>query len=255
MPAANTLEFSKAEDVLFSELVAQTISTLRLSRGRRSPEEAMRFSLSDYISGQADMSCDQEVHTMLEFVEIIDSQVKCRLNSDDLPKHLANGSRFGVDLLWLFECFLSVMTEWHPDGWNHALFSSEPFGVSAELTKLMQAFVEAGYLIQLGSLYQWTAKAKSVLGLEYWGYATDRGLDARKEAMKIFKSVPDHWQKRFEKPRKDWSLDDWREMQDALSNHWYNDQWNDSPVRGSRERVYMRNAMHQRILLMLELSS
>ena len=250
MSANCPLAFSAAEEGLFSELVVQTITALRLDRGRRSPAQAARFAIGDFVGGQSDMSCDQQIYVMLECAEIIDHQLHFKLTDDALPAHLANGARFGVDLLWAFEGFLNTTAEWHPDGWEHPLFSYDPFEMPPELISLGDAFAEAGYLSRTKARYRWTTKAKPTLGLICWGYTTERGLETRHELKRIFASLPDQLKDRITTDR---SCNLHAELEDVLSNHWYNDQWNDGPVRGSRDRVHLRGEMNERASIILTL--
>lgn len=244
MTAPTTLKFSAAEDALFGELVVVTITALR----------SAKFSVGEYVGGQADMSCDQQIHTMLEYAEIIDSKLSYRLSSQDLRKHLVNASRFGITLDWLLECFFLTLREHHVLGWDNPLFSYDPFKTPETFAELISALTEAGYVKQSNGANQWIGKARPVLSLMFWGYATSRGAEAREEVTRIMSSLPMHWREMLAKPRSDWSLNDRQKFEMALSNHWYNEKWNETPVRGQRDEVYLRSEMGERASLILALS-
>ncbi len=237
------MKFDINQDTLFGELVVQTIIMLGPARNCEKLTNPSLFSAGDYVGGQADMGVDQEIHLLLEYAEVIDQKLRLRFDAAGLREHLQGAERFGIDLAWLVECFLSAVNEWHPLGYNHPIFSFGPFLIPAEFQNLFAAFAKANYILISGDRVQWTRRVTPIMGLIYWGITTERGADGRNELAAILEELPEEWRKKFDQK----SLKDIDILETVLSNHWYDGSWHDAPVRGSMKPIYMRSAMSDRV--------
>lgn len=258
MEDQNLLTFSTAEKHLFSELIISIICLLWPSRvdatGRgKKLENPLTFSVHDYVGGQADMSCDQETHLMLEYCGIIDRNQKLLFNEKTLRTHLNTKTEyFGVDLLWVIECYFSTIIEWHGDKEKFKnLISPNTFTIGEEFKTILSLFSQNNMVDVNKNKAQWKRPIKSILGIGQWGIYTHNGEQARTEISDIWSMLPDKMQQLIISDVPQQKIFD--EFYEKLSNHWYEGDWHDEPIRGEREAIYMRDMMHSRALYIWEM--
>lgn len=242
------LKFDAHEDALFSELIFQTIIAQNLGREPERVGQAMEFTSGEYVGGWADMSVDQQIHTMLECAGAIDSKLRYKFDTNGLRKHLVGADRFGIDLNWTLECFLSMIDEHHPLSGEHPIFSFDEIDVPVELQPLFAALIKAGYASGSAERAVWGKQFGIIMALEYWAPDTCRE-DVRQELSLIYAGLPADWRDRiglmgrYSNPSS--------ALQYALTNHWYCGTWHDSPIRGQQPGMGMRFSMYSRACYIL----